>query len=378
MLPGSVTLFGGEPGVGKSTLLLQVAAGVATSGRRVLYVSAEESVAQVRQRAERVDALVEGLWLAAEHDVEALVAQAEIVQPDLVVVDSVQTVLSSEVASLPGSVAQVRAVADRLVRYAKRGGPAVLLVGQVTKDGGLAGPRTLEHLVDTVLHFEGERHHGLRLLRAAKHRFGSTGELGLFEMTGGGLDEVPDPSALFLQDRRPGMPGSTVVPVIDGGRPLLVEVQALLVGGALGSPRRTAQGFDSGRLNVLLAVLDRCAGLSLATTDVYASAVGGVRVVEPGADLALLLAVASAAGGVPLPPDLVVCGEVGLAGEVRRIGQLERRLGEAARLGFRRAAVPRAITSGPPGMRLLPVGDVVEALTVSGLDAERAVVGSRR
>jgi DNA repair protein RadA/Sms len=370
LLPGSVTLLGGEPGIGKSTLLLQWAASVAMSGRPVLYVSAEESAVQVRQRAERVEALVGGVYLVAEHDVRAVLAHVDALDPAMVVVDSVQTVADPEVGSPPGSVLQVRAVAEAFVRRARESGPAIVLVGQVTKDGGLAGPRALEHVVDTVLHFEGDRHQRLRLLRAVKHRFGATGELGLFEMTGTGLVGVADPSALFLEDRQPSNAGSAVVPVIEGGRPLLIELQALLVSGVAGSPRRTTRGLDSGRLQLLLAVLDRRVGISLVGTDVYASAVGGIRVTEPGADLGLLLAVASAATDTALSPQLVACGEVGLGGEVRKVAQIDRRLAEAARLGFTWAVVPSSVDAGPPGLRLLPVADVGHAAAVSGLTGD--------
>jgi DNA repair protein RadA/Sms len=379
LLPGSVTLLGGEPGIGKSTLLLQWAASVAVSGRTVLYVSAEESAVQVRQRAERVDALVTDVYLVAEHDTRAVLGHIDALDPALVVVDSVQTVSDPDAGSPAGSVPQVRAVAEAFVRRAREAGPAVVLVGQVTKDGGLAGPRALEHVVDTVLLFEGDRHQRLRLLRAVKHRFGATGELGLFEMTGTGLVGVADPSALFLEDRRPSNAGSAVVPVIEGGRPLLIELQALLVGGVAGSPRRTTRGLDSGRLQLLLAVLDRRVGISMASTDVYASAVGGIRVAEPGADLGLLLAVASAANDTPVPARLVACGEVGLGGEVRKVAQIDRRLAEAARLGFTSAIVPGSVDAGPPGMRLLPVTDVAEATAVSGLvDDGVAILASAR
>jgi DNA repair protein RadA/Sms len=377
LVPGSVTLVGGEPGIGKSTLLLQLAARVAEAGRRVLYVSAEESRQQVRLRAERLGALAPALFLAADNTVADVVAHLDAVQPDLAIVDSIQTVHDPERDSAPGSVTQVRDCAHALVTAAKARGLAVVIVGHVTKDGHLAGPRVLEHVVDTVLAFEGDRHHGLRLLRAVKHRFGSTDEVGVFEMTGAGLAAVADPSELFLADRRPGVPGSVVVPTIDGNRPLLVEVQALVAEGAPGSPRRSAQGVDAGRLAVLLAVLQQRVGVSLAAQEVYALAVGGVRVVEPGADLAVALALVSATSKRPVQPDVAVFGEIGLAGELRQVGHADRRLAEAARLGFRAAVVPARTTSTRRDIRVVRAGTVTEAAALVGLlDTTRAEVAA--
>ena len=368
LVPGSVTLVGGEPGIGKSTLLLQALAAMAGAGHRVPAVSAEESAQQVRLRAERLGALHPRLWLLSETELPAILAALDEVAPAVVVIDSIQTVFDPDLSSAPGSVTQVRECAHRLVRVAKERDLAVVLVGHVTKDGGLAGPRVLEHVVDTVLSFEGDRHHALRLLRAVKHRFGSTNELGLFEMTGTGLDGVPDAGALFLADRRPGMPGSVVVPTIDGHRPLLVELQALVATPTtIANPRRSAQGVDGGRLALLLAVLDRELASRLATTDVYALAVGGVRVAEPGADLGLALAVASSAYDRPLPADLVACGEVGLGGELRQVGQTPRRLAEAARLGFTTAVVPASAPDPPPGIRAIRAATLAEAMRRVGL-----------
>jgi len=364
LVPGSVTLVGGEPGIGKSTLLTQVAA---ASGRRTLYVSAEESRQQVRLRAERLGALVSDLWLVAETDLDAVVAHLDEVRPDLLVVDSIQTVEDPAVGSAPGSTTQVRACAHRLVREAKDRGVAVVVVGHVTKDGALAGPRVLEHVVDTVLAFEGDRHHALRLLRAVKHRFGPTGELGVFELGDGGLVGVPDAGALFLADRRPGLAGSAVVPAMEGSRPLLVEVQALVAGSAIPQPRRSAEGVDHGRLAVVLAVLGERVGLSLRDADVFALAAGGVRVNEPAADVAMALAIVSSKLGVPLPADLVVCGEVGLGGELRQVAHTPRRLAEAHRLGFGRALVPFSAPDGPPEIRVLRAATLEEAIVLSGL-----------
>jgi DNA repair protein RadA/Sms len=367
LVPGSVCLLGGEPGAGKSTLLLAMAASQAAAGRRTLYVSAEEGEHQVRGRAERLGALHPELWLLAETVVPRIVAALDTVRPAVVVVDSVQTVLDPDVPSAPGSVVQVRECAHRLVQEARARGTAVVLVGHVTKDGALAGPRVLEHVVDTVLAFEGDRHHALRLLRAVKHRFGPTSELGVFEMTATGLVGVADASGLFLADRRCGVPGSAVVAAIDGHRPLLVEIQALVTGSQLPSPRRSAQGIDPGRLAMLLAVLHERAGWPFAGADVYVSIAGGVRLDEPGTDLGTCLALASSLAGRPIPSTLVACGEVGLGGEVRQVGQASRRLAEAARLGFQRALVPASAPDVDADVELIRVGHVADALAAAGL-----------
>jgi DNA repair protein RadA/Sms len=365
LVPGSVTLLGGEPGIGKSTLLLQL---LASWPGRTLYVSAEESAPQVRLRAERIGALRPDLFLLAETVLPHIVTAIDEVRPSLVVVDSIQTVADPELGSAPGSIVQVRGCAARLVHEAKTRGIPVVLVGHVTKEGGLAGPRTLEHVVDVVLGFEGDRHHSLRLLRAVKNRYGPTDELGLFEMVEDGLVGVPDASRLFLTDRRTGVAGSAVLPTLEGQRPLLVEVQALTTAtSAGGSPRRSAQGVDPSRLAMLLAVLERRARVTTAGLEVYASAVGGVRLVEPGADLALVLAICSAISNQPIAPDLVVFGEVGLAGELRQVTHAKRRLAEAARLGFRRAIVPANSPDGGTGMSLLRVATVAEALAAASL-----------
>jgi DNA repair protein RadA/Sms len=361
VLPSSVTLVGGEPGVGKSTLLLQALAEMARQGSRCLLVSAEESPGQVRMRAERMNALVPGLWLVGETTLPAIQAAIRDIQPDVVVVDSVQTIWDPDLDSTPGSVAQVRGCTHHLVTAAKAGGPATVLVGHVTKDGALAGPRLLEHLVDTVLSFDGDRHHALRLLRAVKHRFGPTGELGLFEMTASGLAGVADAGGMFLEDRRPDTSGSVVFPSMEGQRPLLVEIQALVVPTSAPSPRRSVSGFDSGRLSLLLAVLDRRAGLSLANHEVYVSVAGGVRVGDPGADLAVCLALASAATDRRVDDDLVVVGEIGLGGEVRQVAQTPRRLAEATRLGFKRALVPPGAPLHP-GLSVRPAATLLQAV----------------
>ena len=317
----------------------------------MLYASAEESTSQVRARADRLGAIHDDLWLTTEAEVPRLIAQIIELAPALVVVDSIQTVRDPDLTSAAGSVGQVRECAAALVRTAKDHDVAVMLVGHVTKDGSLAGPRVLEHLVDTVLTFEGDRHHSLRLLRASKHRFGSTEELGVFEMTSNGLEPVVDPSKLFLDDRRADVPGSVVVPVLDGYRPLLVEVQALTTDGAVGNPRRLAHGVEAGRLAMVLAVLAERVRFDVGRRDVHALAVGGVRVVEPAADLALALAIASSLCDIALPHDLVAAGEIGLGGELRQAHQTPRRLAEAARLGFVQAIVPRSAPEPPPGIR---------------------------
>ncbi len=361
-VPGSVTVLGGEPGIGKSTLLLQALGASSASGWRALLVTAEESAAQVRQRATRLGADRAGVLVVSETALPHILDHVEAVAADLVVVDSIQTVHEPALGSAPGTVVQVRECAQRLVAMAKERGVAVVLVGHVTKEGSLAGPRVLEHVVDTVLSFEGDRHHALRLLRATKHRFGPTHELGLFEMTEAGLVGVPDAGGLFLADRHPGVPGSVVVPAIEGTRPLLVEIQALVAGKDIPQPRRSAQGLDGGRLALLLAVLERRVGLSLGGSDVYVSAVGGVRLTEPATDLAVALALASAAVDHPVPDDLAAVGEIGLAGEVRQVAHLGRRLAEARRLGFGRAVVPMSAPEPPAGMELLRVATLAEAL----------------
>jgi DNA repair protein RadA/Sms len=367
IVPGAVTLLGGEPGIGKSTLLLQL---MAWWPGRALYVTAEESAQQVRLRAERLSAVRPDLWLLAETALPQIEAAIDQIQPEIVVIDSIQTVHDPALGSPPGSVVQVRGCAHHLVGIAKQRELPIVLVGHVTKEGSLAGPRVLEHVVDTVLAFEGERHHALRLLRATKHRFGPTNELGLFEMAGHGLIGVPDPSHLFLGDRRTGVPGSAVAPTMEGQRPLLVEVQALTMAAPPNVPaRRTAQGVDGNRLALLLAVLQQRARVPTQVNDVYASTVGGVRLVEPGLDLALCLAVVSAIRDVPLPPDLVAFGEVGLGGELRQVAHAPRRLAEAARLGFTRVIGPRtAPQPDADSLRLVRAATLSEALAAAGLN----------
>lgn len=366
LVPGSVTLVGGEPGCGKSTLALQVAAGAAREGRRCLVVSGEESTRQVQARAERVGASVEGVTVVSETSLPRALSVVDDLAPQLLVIDSIQSTASPEATGIAGSVSQVRECAQRLVDMAKTSGVAVVLIGHVTKEGDLAGPRTLEHLVDTVVSVEGDRHHALRFVRVLKHRFGPTDQLGVLELRGGGLVDVPDPSELFLADRQPDIPGSVVTAVLDGARPLTVEVQALLAPTSVPNPRRSAQGIEAGRLAQLLAVLDQRAGFEFRSCDVYVSAAGGFRVAEPGAHLGVALALTSAALDRAVPEGLVVLGEVGLGGEIRQVAAASRRLHEAARLGFRAAVAPRA-TPSVDGLEVRRVRTIGEAAAAAGL-----------
>ncbi|TDQ04656.1 DNA repair protein RadA/Sms [Labedaea rhizosphaerae] len=366
LVPGVVVLLAGEPGVGKSTLLLEVTyQWAATTGTSALYVTGEESAGQVRLRAERTGNVHEAVFLAAESDLSALLGHVDAVQPGLLVVDSVQTMSSPVVDGSPGGVTQVRAVTAALVALAKERGLPVLLVGHVTKEGSVAGPRVLEHLVDVVLQFEGDRHSTLRLLRGVKNRFGPADEVGCFDMVDDGIEGVPDPSGLFLNRGDADVPGTAVTVIVEGKRPLLGEVQALVSKSALAVPRRAVSGLDSARVAMVLAVLERRGGVRIGGNDVFAATVGGMRVTEPAADLALALAMASAAHDVALPSDLVVLGEVGLAGEVRRVSGVGRRLAEAARLGFTRALVPPDSGKVPPGIRVKVVPNIGAALQVA-------------
>ena len=359
--PGAVMLLGGEPGVGKSTLALQLAA---CFSQTALYVTGEEGLEQIRLRAERLGAGSEPLHVLAETRLEALVGPWSELQPRLVVIDSIQTLHTDRIESAPGSVAQVRECAARLAATARSHGTAVVLVGHVTKDGALAGPRVLEHLVDVVLSFDGDRRHALRLLRALKNRFGSTQEVGVFQMLAAGLQGVENPSELFLAERVHDAPGSCIVPLLEGTRPMLVEVQSLVAPAPYGSPRRSCLGIEDARLALLLAVLDRRSDVDLLSQDVYANATGGVRVSEPAADLGLALAIASSRLDRPVPPDVVACGEVGLGGEIRRASRIDLRAREAARLGFRRILVPRgaAAEAQGAGVEVVPLANVAEAV----------------
>ena len=342
IVPGSLVLVGGDPGIGKSTLLLQLASEVAGSYGPILYVSGEESVQQLKLRAERLGIDGDRLLAMAENDLDSIIDQLETAQPTMAVIDSIQTVFLSGVTSAPGSVSQVRECAGRLMLLAKSSHIPIFLVGHVNKEGAIAGPRVLEHIVDTVLYLEGERHHSFRILRSQKNRFGSTDEIGIFEMRDSGMHEVSDPSRAFLQDRSLSEVGNVVHVALEGSRPLLVELQSLVAETSFGGPRRSANGIDLNRLHMLVAVLERRAGLPLGHDDVFVNAAGGVRLTEPAADLAVALAIASNKRNRAAGAQLVAIGELGLSGEVRRVHQLERRLTEAQRLGFKRAVIPAA------------------------------------
>ena len=367
VVEGSLMLVGGDPGIGKSTMLLQASEHLARSGSRVLYISGEESARQIKMRARRLGVKSENLLILSENAMDAAEKRWEEIQPDYMIIDSIQTMYRPDMASAPGSVSQVRECASLLMRMAKTTGCAVFLVGHVTKEGAIAGPRILEHMVDVVLYFEGDRQHEYRILRAVKNRFGSVNELGLFEMHETGMVQVENPSEMLLSERAKNVPGSCVIPAIEGSRPMLVDVQALALQTAYGTPRRTTNGFDSGRLALLLAVLEKRAGISLFNQDVYINVAGGLSLSEPAADLALCAAVASSVRETCVPGDWAVMGEVGLAGEIRAISQCERRLAECARLGFTSAVIPRENARhirAPQGMRIYGVETLGEAVSI--------------
>jgi len=356
IVPGSMVLVGGEPGIGKSTLLLQVAARLQQSGRRALYASGEESPLQVRMRSDRLEESAGDVELLSETNLETVLATAAARRPDALVVDSIQTLYTTELEGAPGNVGQVRECASRLMRFAKESGTAVFVVGHVTKGGGIAGPKTLEHIVDTVLYFEGESSLDHRILRATKNRFGSVDEIGVFRMSERGLEAVSNPSELFLGDRQASASGSAVTALLEGTRPILIEVQALAAKAGFGTPQRVAAGFDSRRLSLLLAVLEKRAGLRFGELDVFLNVVGGVRMQEPAGDLAVAAALASSVYDRPTPADAVFVGELGLGGEIRPVSQLERRIAEATNLGMKRVfvsdrSVPKRAPQGIVGVR---------------------------
>ncbi len=365
IVPGSLVLIGGDPGIGKSTLLLQVSALLANKGQRVLYMSGEESVRQTKLRAERLGVTSSELYIYSETNLELVNEAIDSVEPKFVIIDSIQTVHHPEVTSAPGSVSQVRECTAELMRIAKTKNIAIFLVGHVTKEGQIAGPRLLEHMVDTVLYFEGERHHTYRILRSQKNRFGSTNEIAIFEMLQGGLKEVLNPSELFLQERSQGAAGSTVVASMEGTRPILVEIQALITPTSFNYPKRMASGLDQNRVQLLMAVLEKRMGMLLQTQDAYIKVAGGVKLDEPAIDLAVLTTIVSSYKDVAVSAHDCFIGEVGLTGEVRRVSRVEQRVQEAAKLGFKRAIIPASNLGGwdfPEGIRVIGVESVNDAL----------------
>ncbi len=365
VVPGSLILIGGDPGIGKSTLLLQVSAQLAVTNQKVLYISGEESIKQTKLRADRLHVSSPELYIYAETNLESIHQTIEDISPDFVVVDSIQTVYHPEVTSAPGSVSQVRECTAELMRIAKTKGIAIFIVGHVTKEGAIAGPRLLEHMVDTVLYFEGERHHTYRILRAVKNRFGSTNEMGIFEMKEAGLEEVANPSEIFLEERSKGASGSTVVASMEGTRPVLVEIQALISPTSYGNPRRMATGIDHNRVSLLMAVLEKRVGLLLQNQDAYLKVAGGVKLDEPAIDLAISVSIASSFRDQQTKATDCIIGEVGLTGEVRRVSRIEQRVQEAAKLGFERVLIPANNIGGwkiPKGIEVIGVGTVGEAL----------------
>jgi len=341
IVPGTVILIGGDPGIGKSTLVLQVASHLAHQGQKILYVSGEESLRQLRMRAERLGTLPANLFMLAHNTCEQIVQEAKMLEPSALIIDSVQTIYTPDLESAPGSVSQVRETSSRLISHAKSNDMTTFLIGHVTKEGAIAGPRVLEHMVDTVLYFEGDRSHVYRILRSVKNRFGSTDEIGVFEMGGTGLQEVSSPSEIFISERPAQAPGSTIVSSIEGTRPILVEIQALVAPTPLSFPRRTAIGLDQNRVAVMVAILEKRAGLTLYNQDIFLNIAGGVRLSEPGVDLGVIISIVSSHINKPLPTHTAVCGEVGLTGEVRAVHQIQSRVKEASRLGFNLCIVPK-------------------------------------
>jgi DNA repair protein RadA/Sms len=366
VVPGSLVLVGGDPGVGKSTLLLQAASGLATATDSVLYVTAEESAQQIKLRADRLGINTDALYVLSETNIDSILGAADEINPIAIVIDSIQTVYVEEITSGTGSVSQVRECTARLMAYAKPREVAIFIVGHVTKEGAIAGPRVLEHMVDAVLYLEGERFHQYRILRAVKNRFGSTDEVGVFEMAGNGMREVRNPSEAFLQERSGNAAGSAVTVTMEGTRPILVEVQGLTTTAAYGNPRRTANGVELSRLHMLVAVLTKRVGMGLGDQDVFVNVVGGLRLNEPAVDLGVAIAIASSFRESRVDTGLVTVGEVGLSGELRSVGQLDRRLQEAAKLGFTKALVPAALGRGlvrpPEGLTVMRAASLFEAI----------------
>lgn len=365
LVRGAVILIGGDPGIGKSTLVLQALSQLALKQVKVLYVTGEESLRQIRMRAERLGSMPENLFILAETSLEQIIEEIKNVQPTILVIDSVQTIYAPELESAPGSVSQIRESSARLINLAKLSDTASFLIGHVTKEGAIAGPRVLEHMVDTVLYFEGDRGHSYRILRAVKNRFGSTDEIGVFEMASAGLIPVESPSELFISERPENAPGSAVVPSIEGTRPILVEVQALTAPTPLAMPRRTAIGLDQNRTSVLVAVLEKKLGITLYNQDVFLNVAGGIRLNEPGVDLGIITAIVSSKLEQPVPPRTAVCGEVGLTGEVRAVSQIGQRIKEAERLGFMQCVIPKHNLKNIPSstkIKLIGIETIQEAI----------------
>lgn len=368
IVPASLTLVGGDPGIGKSTLLLQVSDQLARTGHKVLYISGEESVRQTKMRAQRLHVTSDRLYVLAETDIREVEAHLDDVNPEIVIIDSIQTIYDSELSTAPGSISQIKECTGHLLRLAKERGVAVFIVGHVTKNGALAGPRTLEHMVDTVLYFEGERHHTFRILRAVKNRFGSTNEMGVFEMKESGLREVANPSEIFLQERTSGVAGSSVVAAIEGTRPILVEVQALVTPTSFGNPRRMAAGMDNHRIALLMAVLEKRVGLLLQNQDAYVNVAGGIKLDEPATDLAAAVSIASSFSNRPTDITDVFIGEVGLTGEIRRVSRIEQRINEAYKMGFTKAFIPEKNKEGwtpPSGMAIVGTRSLIQVLKLA-------------
>jgi DNA repair protein RadA/Sms len=381
LVPGSALLIGGDPGIGKSTIILQALGEYVKTGGHAIYISGEEAMAQVRMRAARMQLSDAPLMLGAATNVEDILATLEAGRaPGIIAIDSIQTLWTGALEAAPGTIAQVRTASFDLVRYAKASGAALILVGHVTKDGQIAGPKAVEHLVDAVLYFEGERGHHFRVLRAVKNRFGPTDEIGVFEMTGKGLAEVANPSALFLGDRDSAAPGTAVFAGLEGTRPLLCEIQALVAASSFGTPRRAVVGWDTGRLAMILAVLDARAGVGIGGADVYLNIAGGLKIAEPAADLAAAAALVSSFGGEPLPRDCVFFGEISLSGDIRPVRQAELRLKEAAKLGFKSAYIPKGTKTEGAGLKLTEITSVTDLLTFAGTGRAKraAVVDSNR
>ncbi|HPQ80830.1 MAG TPA: DNA repair protein RadA [bacterium] len=363
-VPGGVALIGGDPGIGKSTIVMQALSSLASKGRRVLYVSGEESASQIRLRSDRMGVGDKNLIVLTENNVEKILESVRQLGPELVAIDSIQTMYTNDLPSAPGTIGQVRESAGKLLASAKSAGTAMFLVGHVTKDGAIAGPKVLEHMVDTVLYFEGERGHSFRILRTMKNRFGSTNEIGVFEMTGTGLKEVPNPSGIFLAEKPRAVAGSVVVASMEGSRPVLLEVQSLVASSGLGTPRRTAIGVDAGRVALLVAVLEKIEGLTLRDQDIFLNVAGGIRINEPAADLGVIAAIDSSFKNRPIDHETIVAGEVGLAGEIRAVMGIEMRIREAEKMGFRRAIVPKTNLKAKikTNMEIYGIGSVSECL----------------